>query len=184
MSALMDIETYYDLKEELAKRGYAHEVDWANSVEPCKEASDFCIQFIWVVCNSGMKNQIAETIYKKILQAIYDKEDISEAFGHKGKVGAMKEVIKNQKTLFSEYLKSTNKIEFCKSLPWIGDITKYHLAKNLGVDCVKPDRHLVRIAEKYGYTPFDLCKRISDKTGDRLGAVDVVLWRAGNLKLI
>ena len=58
------------------------------------------------------------------------------------------------------------------------------LAKNLGVDCVKPDRHLVRIAKMYNTNPFDMCQKLSDLTGDSLNTVDTVIWRAANLRMI
>ncbi|MBT4292500.1 hypothetical protein HOD41_07390 [bacterium] len=180
----MSPEKYLDLKQEIIDRGYSGEIDWSEDIELPKDSADFVLQFIWVVCNSGMKNQIAEIIYKRILQAICDHKDISEVFGHKGKVGAIKEVIKNQKKLFKKYQDAENKIEFCKSLPWIGDITKYHLAKNLGVDCIKPDRHLVRIAKQYGVDVFEMCEKLSDRIGDKIRTVDLVIWRAANLGMI
>jgi len=64
-----------------------------------------------------------------------------------------------------------------------GPITKYHLARNLGVDCVKPDRHLARLAERFGYgTPDAMCRAIQDELGGRLGTIDAVLWRYCNLR--
>ena len=73
---------------------------------------------------------------------------------------------------------------YLESIPWIGGITKYHLAKNLGFDCCKPDRHLVRISKEYNTSPEELCKRISEATGDRVATVDLVIWRVANLGLI
>ena len=180
----MSPEKYLDLKAEIIKKGYSDEVDWAEDLKQCTDSATFCQQFIWVVCNSGMKNQVAFKIYERILHAIIDGADISNVFGHKGKVGAIKHIIKNQKELFRKYQSAENKIEFCKSLPWIGDITKYHLAKNLGVDCIKPDRHLVRIAKKHGVDCFEMCKKLSDRIGDRVRTVDLVIWRAANLGLV
>ena len=49
---------------------------------------------------------------------------------------------------------------------------------------MKPDRHLVRIAEHYGTDCFTMCQKLSDEIGDRVGTVDYVIWRAANLKLI
>src|SRR5204862_28581 len=34
--------------------------------------------------------------------------------------------------------------------PYIGPVTCWHLAKNVGMDVVKPDRHLVRMAQASG----------------------------------
>jgi len=180
----MTPDKYLDLKQAIIERGYSGEIDWAEDVQKPNDSADFVLQFIWVVCNSGMKNQIAEKIYKRILEAICDHRDISEVFGHKGKVSAIKSIIKNQKDLFKKYQDSKNKIEYCESLPWIGGITKYHLAKNLGEDCIKPDRHLVRIAKQYNIDPFEMCKKLSERIGDKLSTVDLVIWRAANLGLV
>jgi hypothetical protein len=181
---MMDASKYLDLKKKLINKGYDWEIDWSEDLDQCEDSATFCQEFIWVVCNSGMKNQIAEKIYKKILNAIIDRVDISEVFCHEGKVSSIKYVIKNQTKLFGEYLAAEDKVKYCESLPWIGKITKYHLAKNLGVDCIKPDRHLVRIAKECKKDVFEMCKEISDIVGDKVRTVDVVIWRAANLGLV
>ena len=180
----MNPHKYLDLKEKLIELGYSADIEWAENVKKCKDSASFCQEYIWVICNSGMKNQIAEIIYKRILQAIIDHVDISEVFGHKGKVKAIKSMIKWHRTRFALYLKSEDKLGFCQSLPYIGKITKYHLAKNLGENVIKPDRHLSRIAKQYNTDPFILCQKLSERLGENLHTVDVVLWRAANLRLI
>jgi hypothetical protein len=63
-------------------------------------------------------------------------------------------------------------------LPHIGAITALHLAKNLGFDVPKPDRHLVRLAAQFGYsTVDDLCSDLAVVSGDQKSIVDLVLWR-------
>ena len=175
---------YLDLKEKLILKGYAHEIDWAENVKPVKDSESFLFEFAWVVVNSGMKNQVAKKIYKKILEAWASGKKVHDVFNHKGKADAMEMVKNNRQTIFKEYLNTNDKLQLLKNLPWIGDITKYHLAKNLGLDCCKPDRHLMRIADSYDTTPFDLCDAISKRVGDRIGTVDVVWWRSANLGLV
>ncbi len=180
----MEADEYIVLKEKLIQKGYADEINWAENLKVCNDSESFCLEYIWVVCNSGMKNQIAEKIYRRILKAISDTQDISSVFGHKGKVSGIKKVMQNHKEIFADYLIAKDKTAFCESLPWIGKITKYHLAKNLGEDIAKPDRHLMRIAKEYNMSPFELCKTLSDLVGDRIRTVDVILWRAANLGLV
>jgi len=73
-------------------------------------------------------------------------------------------------------------LEYLKSLPWIGDITKYHLARNLGLDVAKPDRHLMRLAKIFKYDDVQkMCQDVAERSKDRIGTVDVVLWRYCNL---
>jgi len=73
-------------------------------------------------------------------------------------------------------------IQYLKTFPFIGDATAYHLAKNIGLNVAKPDRHLVRISVALGFsTPADLCARISDELQESIALVDLVLWRYATL---
>jgi hypothetical protein len=57
-------------------------------------------------------------------------------------------------------------------------VTVWHLAKNLGFDAAKPDRHLVRIAEHYGFDhPRAFCTAIAQASSDPVKVVDLVVWR-------
>lgn len=179
----MKAETYFNLKQNIIDAGFLRDIEWSENIKICDSAVDFCFEAIFVICNSGMKAQIATGIYKNIIQAIAQENDISTVFGHKGKVLAIKDIIKNRDQYFSEYRKSENKLDYLETLPFIGKITKYHLAKNLGIDCVKPDRHLVRIAKNYGMNPFEMCKKLSKITGDTVHTIDYVIWRSANLGL-
>lgn len=171
------------LQHVLEAMGYSEEIEWAKSIEPCASDAVFFAEYTWVVIGSGMKNQVARKIQERIHAAWATGESTGSAFGHKGKVAAIDYVSVHRDKLFNQYRRSGEPLEYLKTLPWIGDITKYHLAKNLGLDVVKPDRHLVRIAEKYGVDCFTLCRQLAEDTGLRVAAVDQILWRAGNLGL-
>lgn len=180
----MDAKAYFDLKQEIISRGYADDVTWSENVEECQSADEFAREHAFVVCNSGMKAQIAVQIFRRVVSALENGRPVIEAFKNKGKVKAIEYVYKNRARLFAEYQEATDKVSFLETLPFIGGITKYHLAKNFGVDCCKPDRHLVRIAEKHNTTPDALCRQLSDETGNSVNTVDTVIWRAANLGLI
>ena len=184
MTTPMTLERYCDLKDELIRLGYASEIDWCENMDEAKQLENFVFEYIFVICNSGMKAQIATVIYKKILKAIADRVNISDVFGHVGKVAAIEHVIANETDIINGFKDATDKLEYLETLPYIGKITKYHLAKNLGIDVAKPDRHLSRIADDNNTTPEQLCSGISDRTGDRVATVDGVIWRAANLGLI
>lgn len=186
--ALLSLADYRNLREQVRLAGYGREYEWAQTVKKPICSNDFLAEYIWVVVNSGMKNQIAEKIMGRIVNAIKTGQDISGVFGHKKKVEAIKYVMENKDRLYREFIfecdTDEKRLEFCGSLPHIGDITKYHLAKNYGTDCAKPDRHLIRIAEKSGESVVELCVRLSKMSGDRVATVDVVLWRAANLGML
>jgi hypothetical protein len=58
----MELKVYLGLKDEIIKKGFIDEINWSEDITPCKDSTEFCIQFIWVVCNSDMKNQIADIL--------------------------------------------------------------------------------------------------------------------------
>jgi hypothetical protein len=69
-------------------------------------------------------------------------------------------------------------IQLLRTFPYIGPVTAWHLAKNLGFDVAKPDRHLRRISEGLGYIDVHhLCDYLAQITGDEKRVIDIVLWR-------
>jgi len=177
----MDASEYLTIKQKLIDSGYSDEIDWSENVAAPETPMQFFIQYGWVVVNSGMKNQVAEKIWDRITEALAEGKSSSAVFGHKGKTEAIDYVFNHRDTIFREYQEASDKLAYFESLPWIGKITKWHLAKNVGMDVCKPDRHLVRIATRYNTDPDKLCRRLSEETGDRIVTVDMVLWRAANL---
>lgn len=172
---------YFKLKNTLIAEGYEDEIIWQTELQPVTDPIVFRNEAIWVIINSGMKAQVARLIHTRLWQAINDKKDLSTAFKHTGKVAAIQYILDNYKILFITYEQSKDKIQSLKAIPFIGPITCFHLAKNLGHDCIKPDRHLVRISKG---SPVSFCKNLSRLTGDKVSVIDIVLWRAANLRLI
>lgn len=200
-----DILTFYnEAKQYIINKGYEYEIK-AVDRRRFKEqrAEDFFRQYVYVVLNSGMQNQIAEEIYNRFWKRFTGIDNINAGhlyhididwcnidaaaneIGHPGKRKAVRECFYRYRQWFGKLctLKSLyEKLDFLETLPWIGPITKYHLARNLGLDVAKPDRHLQRIAEYYNFDDVQrMCEHISALTNDRVGVVDLVLWRAMNL---
>ncbi|MFH1514395.1 MAG: hypothetical protein ABIG42_02940 [bacterium] len=194
------LEFYNHAKQEVIKAGYQKEID---SVDERRFEDAIPIElfyeYAYVVLNSGMSNKVAERMYKKLLSSG------SKTVKHPGKRKAIIQAQIHYKWWFRE-LKSCGtvreKLDYLDTLPWIGPITKHHLARNLGVDVAKPDRHLQRIAEHFGYLHLKIikapipqgakiksitgdvqkmCEEISKETGVRVGTIDVILWRATSL---
>jgi hypothetical protein len=183
MEMTLFFETYKNIKNYLMQNGYKNEIEFVeNRTFDDMTADDFFNQYVYVLCNSGMKNQVAEQIYNKYLK--YGASAINH-FGKKQAIELAKVMYRIWFSSLDLRLTDEKKLEFIGGLPWIGQITKYHLARNLGIDVAKPDRHLSRLAKKLGYDNVQkMCKEISERTGDRIGTVDVVLWRASNLGLV
>ena len=167
-----------DLLRAVRAAGYGGDVDWAeNACEPV-DADEFAREAIFVICNSGMRFAVAQGIFNRVMVALESGSTADTVFGHKGKCGAIDHIWAERGSLFDKYRAAPDKLAFCESLPWIGCITKYHLAKNFGADVAKPDVHLQRLAEHEGTTPQKLCADLAAATGFRVNTVDVVLWRA------
>ncbi|MBD3213433.1 MAG: hypothetical protein GF311_12570 [Candidatus Lokiarchaeota archaeon] len=127
-----------------------------------------------------MKNQVAEKIFEN-----FWKDKNLDAINHAEKRKAIKEVYSNIDTYFKRYSNSENKLEFFQySLPYIGEIGKYHLARNLGFNMAKPDRHLMKISNYFGFNDVqEFYKFVSEDTKDEIIVIDYVFWRFANLNL-
>lgn len=80
---------YLDLKKRLIECGYANEIDWQDSIKECIFADDFARETIFVICNSGMKAQIAQKIFDKVMKEIIKGFKAYTVFKHYGKSQAI-----------------------------------------------------------------------------------------------
>ncbi|VVB91810.1 Uncharacterised protein [uncultured archaeon] len=172
------IKFYNNAKQKVIDAGYGNEIEryWQISFENI-DSEQFLRNYVWVVLNAGMKWEIAKRIFEN-----YPNIKIN----HRGKKAAIDLAVRKHQ-VWLDILRSIksdeDKIEYLKSLPYIGSISCHHLARNIGIDTVKDDRHLRRVADQFGYsTPIDMCKEIQKGTNERLGVIDIVLWRYSKLK--
>lgn len=177
---------YFRIRKEIIEKGYSKEIEWCNNIPNLKELDkkSFFREYVWVVISSGMKNQVAEKIFENFwIDIQLDSKTINfDVIRHPNKNKAIKKVYNRLDFYFDHFLKSKNKLLFLKNLPHIGDTTKYHLARNLGFNFAKPDRHLVRIANHFEYDDVqEFCKKISQLTNEKIGVVDLVFWRFANI---
>lgn len=163
----------------LRAAGWAEEdIAWSEGCGPPKDAEDFASEVIFVICNSGMKNTVARRIYDKVMPMVRMGGSAANVFGHYDKSQAIDIIWIRRDEFFAGFMAAADKVAFCETLPWIGPVTKYHLAKNFGVDVAKPDVHLQRLADIEGVTAQELCERLAETSPYRVRTVDVLLWRA------
>lgn len=195
------MESYLTARECVVAAGYAEEIDWQDHL--CLDAiseSDFLRESAWVILSAGMRETVIRRCFEAISNAFLSwrsADDIVRCrrtcvrgalrvFGHQAKIEAIGEVATVVATEgFAAVVDRmrTEGVDELERLPFIGPVTRFHLAKNLGLDVVKPDRHLVRMAHAAGFSsPESMCRVIADATGDRLATVDVVLWRYATLE--
>jgi hypothetical protein len=163
----------------------ADDIRWAENIKAPTDPDEFALEIIYVICNSGMQNVVARQIFDRIKPRLESGQPVKGfILGKSGKAAAIDEIWAERRSLLAAYLSASDKLEFCRRLPWIGNITCYHVAKNFGADVAKPDVHLQRLADREGVSPQGLCERLAEKTGYRVATVDTVLWRACALGLI
>jgi len=151
--------------------------------------SDFWAEYIWCVYASGFNAKVLSQKFNGLMSAYGPWDWVQSVAVLWPRV---KKVIANEKkfTAVLECRAILKKIgwdafkeAFCTTpealgvLPFIGKITKYHLARNIGMDCVKPDLHLVRLAKHYEFpSPEAMCEFLAGLSGERIGVVDLILW--------
>lgn len=155
----------------------------AGTHKPPTDATDFGLRVSYVILNGGMKWTVAQDIWDRMKPSLIEFGEVGTTFGHLGKKKSIDRVMESRAVYFAEFQKTWEEgreqvIEFCETLPHIGVITKFHLAKNLGVDCAKPDVWLERVARKSRESVQELCARLSEESGERVAVVDFVIWKA------
>jgi hypothetical protein len=177
----MTIDRYLNIRQSVIAAGFGGDIDWSESLKPPADAAALAHEAIFVICNSGMAWTVGSKVYSRVMDALNDGRSALDALKHPHKSKSIDRIWRDRERLYGEFVALTTdagRLAWCDRLPHIGGITKYHLAKNLGVNVAKPDRHLERLAKASGETVQGLCERLSREHGDRVATVDVVLWRA------
>lgn len=194
---------YFKDALEFAKKHYGNEIERISSVSVSSVDPEFFFkEYIWVVHATGFSAKAVSKFMDRLLKAYGPWETLADE-SFEDVMGRVKLVCNNQykalavqKTAklltnkilpkdgaskeerWEEFKKEMFSIEELTKLPYIGGVTCYHLGRNIGLlDCVKPDLHLVRMADHWGYANcVEMCKDMSRGTGLPLGIVDLVLW--------
>lgn len=176
---------------------YIEDLEWARSITSDTfkniKSKKFLEVYCWVVYASGFKVSILEEKFPSLKLKFrgFDIESLSrmrsvktvlETFDHSGKAeGFLEGAKKIYKEGFSNYKRRLNRdgIDVLCELPYIGNITKKMLAKNIGyLDVPKDDRWLERIKD---YVNADNVEEmtiyLSNKFTETEHVIDVVLWR-------
>jgi hypothetical protein len=175
---MITLKRFRKLEAGLRAAGYGTTIEWSENVQPTSTSEEFAAAAIFVICSSGMNNRVAGPIAVRCLTALAIGASARTVFGHPGKSAAIDTIWQQREKLFSRYLAENDKVEGLGKLPWIGPVTKHHLAKNLGADTAKPDVHLERLARRDKTTTQTLCRRLARQTGYRAATIDTILWRA------
>lgn len=166
---------------------------------------EFAKEVFYVICVAGFKQTTAKKMCKKIIDYIDNNQnpnfdDLIKIYGNINKINAIIKVWNNRMELHEKFYKLSTpeeKLDFLSKLPHIGNITKYHIARNLGINFVKYDIWIQRLGVAlYGNLEYvekvsnsklnpeikEMCdKMFSDlemQINEKTGYIDVVLWKA------
>lgn len=176
--------------------GLTSEVAWQRDSDFVEfTESDLLREHAWVALCSGFRESVVRRVFDHVSLCFCDWES-SEAIVSSGEVccltaassfanrAKLKGILSAARQVnavgFSKFKQSVlaDPINQFQSLPYIGPITSWHLAKNLGLDVAKPDRHLVRVSEFLGFRDANhLCRELAVSTGEQAKVVDLIVWR-------
>lgn len=194
------------IKYEFAKtividEGFQDEILWQSQLNFYDlTESSFLREIAWVILTCGMKERIIRNIFEAISHCFFQWSSAQKIINNREKchVSALK-IFNNEQKITAilnaadqvkrngfENIKGeihSNPIPFLKTFDYIGPVTVYHLAKNIGLPVAKPDRHLVRIAKQENYLDVQsFCGDISRMSGDPIPVVDIVFWRFATIE--
>ena len=154
---------------------------------------EFDWQYHFVVLCSYFKMQLADDLCHRYFDS---GKDIS-LIRNPNKKAAFTLAKDNLPKWYSGLFNHADTLEYLETLPMIGETTRCHLGRNIGIDCCKPDRHMIRLSEQHGYGQYKkvkeqwravtrMCTDVRDDIGnaEMIGTIDVILWWACNLRLL
>lgn len=178
------------------KSGLTHELTWQRNLRFGQfTETQLLEEAAWVVLCSGFREVVVRRVFNHISLSFCDWEtaasivackDVCRSaalgiFNNERKINALVQIAELIDGIGFALFKQAilqDPLAALQSLPFIGSITSLHLAKNLGLDIAKPDRHLVRLAERFGFEcTEELCQEVSRATGEQVKVIDLILWR-------
>ena len=193
---------YLEAKAFVLASGFGWEIDWQEDAARGEISEGrFLRELAWVILSSGLSELSVRASFARVTEAFGGWDTASEiwqgrsacrrqalrVFNSPRKIDAILTAAGYSKWVgfaaVRQDLEDGRAIEFLMRLPLLGPATARHLAKNLGLNIAKPDRHLRRLADSLGYCDAEaLCQQISRVVGDSIAVVDVVLWRFATLR--
>ena len=192
-----ELAKFFEYAWEYVENNWPEDIEITLDTSPITfdklSSEEFIAEYCWVVYCSGFKVSTVEKYFPAIkkafkgfdLKKINDMkslEPVLEVFANKQRANGF---LKGVKAIYKEgwpnFKKRLGKggMTVLKELPMIGDITKNHLAKNIGLaDVAKDDVWLVRLRDEFEANSVSvLVKYLAERFDISLHTVDIVLWR-------
>ncbi|KAK2959628.1 hypothetical protein BLNAU_5406 [Blattamonas nauphoetae] len=168
----------WDSALSFTQRTHQKDIDWIKTRNTLtRDFDDFFYNYIYVVIASGFKGATAARLTPKLFACSGDLDEMRKVFKNEQKITAIHDVYE-LRSKWGDILKTLTTVDSLKQFPRIGDVVKFHLARNIGlISCAKPDLHLVRYcAEQNCSDPHVLIDALARLVGMAAGTVDFVMW--------
>lgn len=164
--------------------------------------ADFLREGAWVILCTSFRERVIRRLFGNLsicfcnwvsARSIVDRSDIChrtalDVFRNEGKIDAIMDLVEKVDDEGFESVRARivfDPISTLREFKYIGPVTVFHLAKNLGFQVAKPDRHLQRISERSSFSDaHELCSLIAEITSEPISVVDGVFWRLSELGLV
>lgn len=185
---------YLEAHEEVVRAGFEEELVWLEALSDVQVTDrHFLLETAWVILSSGFRFSVVAERFPRVSAAFRDFTDLDwimesrseceqralSEFGHRRKIAAIGSAVRmvwdSGSATFIEGARED--VLSLTAIPFIGHVTARHLARNLGIDVAKPDRHLMRLAHRVQSDVGNLADALAETTGDPVRLVDGVLWR-------
>ena len=180
--------------EEFIKKNFPEDLEWSKKVSENVDWDQrkFIQEYVFAVYVSGFRYSVVQKKMYDFQKVFYDwnleeilknekevKIEARKLINNRNKINSIIRGLKMLDELDFDSFKSKvmMSIDMLTMFPYVGKVIKFQLARNLGFDVAKPDKHIVRIAEKYNLDPIEMCEMISRATGYKVHTVDSILWR-------
>lgn len=177
-----NVDNDYQQALAFVRENHAPDLAWIRSRRSLVETFDeFYREYCYVVLASGFRARTAANLLNDIVAAEGDYERMQRVFNNGVKCRHMCSMY-GQREQWTTLRQSLTNVDSLERLPYIGPVTKYHLARNIGLSSrvAKPDVHLVRyVRERLGdeqHSVQSLIERLASRHGETEGVVDFVLW--------
>jgi hypothetical protein len=197
MARTIDPHEMFELARRYCQRAdLSRQVDRQRRLDPARfTEQDLLRETAWVVLCSGFRERVIRRVFSHVSLCFFDWESADQVYQHWPLcVRAARSSFDNERKLRAiancaqiivctgfDQLKVSilhQPIAQLQEFPFIGPTTAWHLAKNLGMNVAKPDRHLVRLAEACGYaSALELCASLADTHSEQVNVIDLILWR-------
>lgn len=175
---MITLRRFHRIEALLRQVGYGPIIEWSENISEPIHAEEFAREAAFVIVGSGFRNSVAAPILERCMVALTAGRSAATEFGHEGKSRAIDFIWTEREVLFAAYKREEDKIDFLRTMPWIGPVLVWHLAKNLGGDYAKPDVHMERLARRDKTTTHKMCARLAKEANYRVATCDTIIWKS------